>query len=225
MRSMPVVVLISGSGSNLQALIDGAADGTLPVSIRAVISNRADAYGLVRAADAGIPTHVVDHRGFDDSRAFGAALREHIDRYAPELVVLAGFMRILHPDFVSHYKGRLINLHPSLLPKYPGLDTHRRALESGDRVHGASVHFVTDELDAGPVIIQGRVPVDPVDTAESLQQKVHAVEHRILPAAVRWIAQNRVTIAGDRVLLDGHPSSDQLVQNPDSPQRPETVAK
>lgn len=209
MSRMPIVVLISGSGSNLQALIDGAATGTLPVVIRAVISNREDAYGLKRAADAGVPTRVVNHRDYDDARAFGRALAEHIDEYAPDLVVLAGFMRILHPDFVTHYEDRLINLHPSLLPKYPGLHTHERVLKHGDAVHGASVHFVTAELDSGPVIIQGRIPVTSTDTPDTLQEKVHAVEHHILPKAVRWFAEKRLTKAHGRVLLDGGVSPEQ----------------
>jgi phosphoribosylglycinamide formyltransferase-1 len=200
---MPVVVLISGEGSNLQVLIDEAAAGTLPVSIRAVVSNRDDARGLKRAARAGIPTHVVDHRRCDGPREFCQALADRIDRYAPRLVVLAGFMRILDSPFVAHYAGRLINLHPSLLPRYPGLDTHRRVLDNDDTVHGASVHFVTDELDAGPVIIQGRVAVVPDDTPDSLQRKVRDVEHRILPTAIQWFAQGRLSLTGGRVLLDG----------------------
>lgn len=203
MADMPVVVLISGSGSNLQALIDAIDAGTLPIAIRAVVSNRADAYGLERAAAAGIPGRVVDHREFKRSRDFCLALADCVSEYAPDLVVLAGFMRILHPDFVARFRDRLINLHPSLLPKYPGLHTHRRALEHGDRVHGASVHFVTDDLDAGPVIIQGRVQVEPSDTPETLQEKVHGVEHRILPTAAGWFAQHRLSIADGRVLLDG----------------------
>lgn len=203
MNDTPIVILISGGGSNLQALIDAVAAGTLPVAIRAVVSNRADAYGLARAAAAGIPGRVVDHREFDSSREFGLALADCIGEYAPDLVVLAGFMRILHPDFVARFRNRLINLHPSLLPKYPGLHTHRRVLEHGDRAHGASVHFVTEELDAGPVIIQGRIPVEPSDTPETLEEKVRRVEHRILPTAVRWFAQRRLSIVDGRVLLDG----------------------
>lgn len=210
---LPVVVLVSGSGSNLQVLIDAAASGALPVDIRAVVSNRADAYALERAARAGIPGHVVDHRQFADSREYGLALRQRIEPYRPGLIVLAGFMRILHPDFVNHFNNRVINLHPSLLPRYPGLDTHRRALENGDRLHGASVHFVTEALDAGPVIIQGTVNVESSDTPETLQQKVHAVEHRILPQAVRWFAEGRLSIEAGRVLLDGRQSPEQgLVQ-------------
>lgn len=204
-----MVVLISGSGSNLQALIDGSAAGTVAISVRAVVSNRADAFGLERAAAAGIPAHVVDHRGFEDTRGFCLALRDRIDAYTPGLVVLAGFMRILDAEFIAHYRNRLINLHPSLLPKYPGLHTHRRVLEHGDRVHGASVHFVTEDLDAGPVIIQGRINVTPADTPDSLQQKVHGVEHRILPTAVDWFARNRLSLVGDKVLLDGRVSPEQ----------------
>lgn len=209
MTKTPVVVLVSGNGSNLQVLIDAAAAGTLPVEIRAVVSNRADAYGLERAARGGIPGHVVDHRQVASSREYAAALQRQIDPYQPGLIVLAGFMRILHPDFINHFKHRVINLHPSLLPRYPGLDTHRRALENGDRLHGASVHFVTEELDAGPVIIQGTVTVESSDTADSLQQKVHNVEHRILPQAVRWFAEGRLSIAAGRVLLDGRQKPEQ----------------
>lgn len=206
---MPVVVLISGSGSNLQALIDAGAAGGVPIELRAVVSNRADAYGLERAAAAGIPGHVIDHRRFPGAGGFSRALRECIDPYAPGLVVLAGFMRILDAGFVAHYRDRLINLHPSLLPKYPGLHTHRRVLEHGDRVHGASVHFVTEDLDAGPVIIQGRIGVEPTDTPDSLQEKVHRVEHRILPRAVDWFARGRLSLVGDKVLLDGRVSPEQ----------------
>lgn len=204
-----MVVLVSGSGSNLQVLINAAAGEKLPVDIRAVISNRADAYGLERAARGGIPGHVVDHKRFGSSREYAEALRREIDPYQPGLIILAGFMRILHPDFVNHFKHRVINLHPSLLPKYPGLDTHKRALENGDRLHGASVHFVTEELDAGPVIIQGSVAVESSDTAEGLQQKVRDVEHRILPQAVRWFAEGRLSIAAGRVLLDGRQRPEQ----------------
>jgi phosphoribosylglycinamide formyltransferase-1 len=209
MTDLPVVVLVSGNGSNLQVLIDHAKAGTLPIVIRAVVSNEPDAYGVVRAGKAGIPSHVVDHRSFDTPREFCRALSERVDHYDPGLVVLAGFMRILQPEFVVHYRNRLINLHPSLLPKYPGLHTHRRALEHGDRVHGASVHFVTDKLDAGPVVIQGRVDVEASDTPETLQRKVQAVEHRILPTAVLWIAQQRLSVHNGQVLLDGRVDPEQ----------------
>ncbi len=199
---LPVVALISGGGTNLQALIDAARDG-LPIDLRAVISNRPAAYGLTRARAAGIPAEVLDHRAFVDRAAFDRALMDLIDGYAPRLVVLAGFMRILTPAFVAHYRGRLLNIHPSLLPRHQGLDTHRRALAAGDREHGASVHFVTDELDGGPVIVQARVAVEPGDSESALAARVLAREHVIYPLAVRWFAEGRLALAGDRVRLDG----------------------
>jgi len=209
MADMPIVVMISGSGSNLQALMDAVDAGALPVSIRAVVSNRPDAYGLERAAAAGIPGRVVDHRDYGTQCEFCRALTDCVSEYEPGLVVLAGFMRILHPDFVARFRNRLINLHPSLLPRYPGLHTHRRVLEHGDRYHGASVHFVTEDLDAGPVIIQERIRVEPSDTPVTLGEKVHDIEHRILTAAVRWFAQGRLSIVDGRVLLDGRTSPEQ----------------
>jgi len=202
---LPIVVLISGQGSNLQAIMDAIAAGEVAAEIRAVISNRVDAYGLERARRAGIPTAVLDHRDYPDRAAYDAALQASIDRYRPELVVLAGFMRILSPAFVAHYAGRLLNIHPSLLPDFTGLDTHRRVLAAGVKEHGASIHFVTAELDSGPVIIQGRVPVTAEDDAESLAAKVHAIEHRLYPLVVRWFAEGRLRMAGDRVIFDGRP--------------------
>lgn len=186
---LPIVVLISGSGSNLQAIIDA----DLPITIRAVISNRADAYGLTRAEAAGIPTAVLDHKGFTDRESYDAALRALIDSYNPGLLVLAGFMRILSDGFVRHYEGRMINIHPSLLPKYRGLDTHARAIEAGDGEAGCSVHFVTAELDAGPVIIQARVPVLEHDTPETLAARVLEQEHRIYPEAIRRFAEGKIS--------------------------------
>jgi phosphoribosylglycinamide formyltransferase-1 len=201
---LPVVVLISGGGSNLQALIDGAADGRLPIEIRSVISNEADAYGLERAARAGIETRVLSHRDFPSRETYDAALAELIDGFAPGLIALAGFMRILTPTFVARYAGRMMNIHPSLLPKYRGLHTHQRALEAGETEHGASVHFVTDELDGGPLIIQARVPVLPGDDAETLAARVLTREHRIYPQAVRWFAEGRLMMGADgRPRLDG----------------------
>ncbi|MGH8483042.1 MAG: phosphoribosylglycinamide formyltransferase, partial [Pseudomonas sp.] len=173
-KSCDVVVLLSGTGSNLQALIDSFRTGESPVRIRAVISNRADAYGLQRARDAGIDTAVLDHKAFDGREAFDTALVELIDGYQPQLVVLAGFMRILSAGFVRHYQGRLLNIHPSLLPKYKGLHTHQRALEAGDSEHGCSVHFVTEELDGGPLVVQAVIPVELDDTPERLAQRVHS---------------------------------------------------
>src|SRR5690606_23530679 len=192
MADCNVVVLISGSGSNLQALIDSITQDGNPARIAAVISNRADAYGLERAKKAGIDTLVLDHKQFDGREAFDAALVEAIDGFDPQLVVLAGFMRILSGGFVRHYAGRLLNIHPSLLPKYKGLHTHQRALEAGDSEHGCSVHFVTEELDGGPLVVQAIVPVQSGDTPESLAQRVHAEEHRIYPLAVSWFASGRL---------------------------------
>jgi len=202
MTDCNVVVLISGSGSNLQALIDSQTEDS-PVRIRAVISNRADAYGLTRAKNAGISTLVLDHKAFGDRESFDEALMQAIDACDPQLVVLAGFMRILTPAFVRHYQGRLLNIHPSLLPKYKGLHTHQRALEAGDTEHGCSVHFVTEELDGGPLAVQATIPVQPGDTPESLAMRVHAQEHRIYPLAVRWFAEGRLRLGEDGALLDG----------------------
>ena len=198
-----VVVLLSGTGSNLQALIDSDDVKGSPATLRAVISNRADAYGLQRAKDAGISTRVLDHTAFEGREAFDAALIEVIDTFKPQLVILAGFMRILSADFVRHYQGRLLNIHPSLLPKYKGLHTHQRALDAGDREHGCSVHFVTEELDGGPLVVQAVVPVESDDSAHSLAQRVHAQEHRIYPLAVRWFAEGRLSLDEQGALLDG----------------------
>ncbi|MCO7521814.1 MULTISPECIES: phosphoribosylglycinamide formyltransferase [unclassified Pseudomonas] len=200
-----VVVLLSGSGSNLQALIDSNNGSDSPARIGAVISNRADAYGLERARAAGIETAVLSHSGFEGREAFDAALMALIDGFKPDLVVLAGFMRILSGDFVRHYQGRLLNIHPSLLPKYKGLHTHQRALEAGDAEHGCSVHFVTEELDGGPLVVQAVVPVATDDTPESLAQRVHRQEHLIYPLAVRWFAEGRLRLGEQGALLDGQP--------------------
>ncbi|MDA7086071.1 phosphoribosylglycinamide formyltransferase [Pseudomonas sp. SA3-5] len=200
-----VVVLISGSGSNLQALIDSSQAGDNPLNIRAVISNRADAYGLERAKAAGIDTCVLDHKAFAGRDAFDAALVAAIDTFEPQLVVLAGFMRILSSDFVRHYDGRLLNIHPSLLPKYKGLHTHQRALEAGDSEHGCSVHFVTEELDGGPLVVQAVIPLRSGETLDSLAQRVHEQEHLIYPLAVRWFAEGRLRLAEQGATLDGQP--------------------
>lgn len=200
-----LVVLISGNGSNLQAFIDRIADGTLPAVIAAVISNKAGVFGLERAQRAGIPAEVLDHRAFASREAFDRALAERIDAFQPDLVVLAGFMRILSAGFVNHYTGRLLNIHPSLLPKFTGTDTHARALAAGESEHGASVHFVTEELDGGPVVAQARVPVLAGDTADTLRERVHLAEHRLYPEVVRWLATGRVNLTDDGILLDGQP--------------------
>ncbi|MGB4487330.1 MAG: phosphoribosylglycinamide formyltransferase [Pseudomonas veronii] len=198
-----VVVLLSGTGSNLQALIDSTRTGDSPARIAAVISNRSDAYGLQRARDAGIATRTLDHKAFEDREAFDSALIELIDTFNPKLVVLAGFMRILSADFVRHYAGRLLNIHPSLLPKYKGMHTHQRALDAGDSEHGCSVHFVTEELDGGPLVVQAVVPVESDDSAQTLAQRVHTQEHRIYPLAVRWFAEGRLILGKQGALLDG----------------------
>jgi phosphoribosylglycinamide formyltransferase-1 len=198
-----VVVLLSGTGGNLQAMIDSFKDGDHPVRIRAVISNRADAFGLQRARDAGIQTCVLDHKAYEGREAFDAALMEQIDTFEPQLVVLAGFMRILSARFVRHYQGRLLNIHPSLLPLYKGLHTHQRVLEAGDAEHGCSVHFVTEELDGGPLVIQSVISVQPGDSPTLLAQRVHVQEHQIYPLAIRWFAEGRLSLGEDGALLDG----------------------
>lgn len=198
-----VVVLISGGGSNLQSLIDAVNAGKMPACIVAVISNKADAFGLQRASQAGIATEVLDHRAFDSREAFDQALQARIDSYAPDLVVLAGFMRILTPDFVRHYTGRMLNIHPSLLPLYKGIHTHQRALDDKAKEHGVSVHFVTAELDGGPVVMQAKVPVLPSDTAETLAQRVLTQEHIIYPRVVKWFVEGRLKLEGNQLMLDG----------------------
>ena len=183
-----VVVLISGNGSNLQAIIDASRQDPGLYEVVAVISNREDAYGLERADREGISSAIVDHKAYETREAYDHALMQIIDAFEPELVVLAGFMRILTPEFVRHYADRMLNIHPSLLPKYKGLNTHQRAIDAGDKVHGCSVHFVTEALDDGPVVLQAEVPVLENDTAETLADRVHLQEHIIYPEAVRRFA-------------------------------------
>ena len=196
-----IVILISGRGSNMESLLTAVADGSLPVRIAAVLANRPDAKGLATAAAAGVATRVVDHTLFASREAFDAALAAAIDGFAPDLVVLAGFMRILSDGFVRHFAGRLINIHPSLLPSFPGLHTHQRALDEGVRVHGCTVHFVTPALDHGPIIVQAAVPVVDGDDATRLAARVLAQEHRIYPLAVRWFAEDRLQLVNGRVRL------------------------
>jgi phosphoribosylglycinamide formyltransferase-1 len=200
-----IVVLISGRGSNLQALLQAAAqenwNDTFGAAIAAVISNRPDAAGLQVARDAGVPAEVIDHRAFSSREAFDRALAEAIDRHDPALIVLAGFMRVLTPAFVRRYAGRLINVHPSLLPAFPGLHTHERALAAGVRVHGATVHFVSDEVDAGGIVAQAVVPVHPDDDTGALAARVLDQEHCLLPGAVRLILQQRVRWVDGRVVV------------------------
>lgn len=211
---LPVVILISGYGSNLQAIIDAIREEALPVKIRAVISNRADAYGLERARGADIPTETVDHRSFSNRSDYERTLQQLIDQYAPALVILAGYMRILGKAFVDHYQGRMLNIHPSLLPAFSGLNTHQRALDAAVAKHGASVHFVTNELDGGPVIIQASVPLMPDDDAKIVAQRVHAEEHRIYPLAIRWFAAGRLTLKNGALLFDQKPLQNPIQYSP-----------
>lgn len=198
-----IVILISGRGSNMQAIVEAARAEKWPAKIAAIISNRADAGGLDYAAAAGIPTAVVVSKDYPSRADFDAALQAQIDRFAPDLVVLAGFMRILTAPFVEHYAGRLMNIHPSLLPSFPGLATHQQALSFGVKVHGATVHFVTADLDHGPIVAQAAVPVLPDDTEDALAGRVLEQEHIIYPRAVRWFVDGRLTIEDGRVHLRG----------------------
>ena len=200
-----IVVLISGNGSNLQAIIDHCGNDQTPAEVVGVISNVQSAFGLERARSAGIDAHCLDHREFVSRSAFYEALAALVEGFRPDLVVLAGFMRVLSPSFVDHFAGRLVNIHPSLLPRYPGLDTHKRAIADGAKEHGATVHFVTRDLDAGPVIIQGQVEVLEDDSEHTLATRVHEVEHRIYPEAVSWFASGRLRLQDDVALLDGQP--------------------
>ena len=195
-----IVILISGRGSNMESLLGAVADGSLPVRVAAVLANRAAAQGLATAAAAGIATRVVDHKAYACREDFDAALAAEIDGFAPDLVVLAGFMRILSDAFVGHFAGRLINIHPSLLPSFPGLHTHQRALDEGVRVHGCTVHFVTPALDHGPIIVQAAVPVVDGDDAARLAARVLAQEHRVYPLAVRWFAEGRLQLVDGKVV-------------------------
>jgi len=195
-------VLISGSGSNLQAIIDACAAGDVNGEVVAVISNRPDVYGLERAELANIPAVTLDHTHYQDRASFDSDLISLIDQYSPDLVLLAGFMRILTSEFTRRYAGRMLNIHPSRLPKFRGLHTHQRALDEGEKTHGASIHFVTDELDGGPVILQSEIPIQAGHTAESLAADVLVTEHIIYPLGVRWFCEGRLKLVGDRVHID-----------------------
>ena len=197
----PIVVLISGYGSNLQAMIEAIRQG-LAVEIRAVISNCAQAFGLQRAQQVGISTHVISPDCFPSGAAFDQALLEQIDFYQPQLIVLAGFMRRLGTAIIQHYHGRIINIHPSLLPKYPGLNTHRRVLEAGDEKHGVTIHFVNEKLDNGPIICQASFPVNSIDSEESLKRRVQEVEHHLYPQVLDWFAKRRLQLTSKGVILD-----------------------
>ena len=207
-----LAVLISGSGTNLQAIMAAIDNGRLDAEVTVVLSNRADAGGLARADAAGIATRVLDHRQYDSREAFDQAMIEALDDYRPDTVVLAGFMRILSPLFVRHYAGRLINIHPSLLPKYRGLHTHARALEAGDRQHGCSIHFVTEELDGGPLIAQAPLAILANDTVDSLSKRVQQREHLLYPLVLQWRAEQRLELNQNGVVLDGKPLPEQGFQ-------------
>jgi phosphoribosylglycinamide formyltransferase 1 len=202
-----IVVLVSGRGSNLQAILDAR----LPLKIAAVLSNEPQAQALSRAKAAGVPTATVDHREFEQRAAFDRGLAEAIDRFTPDFIALAGFMRVLGDDFVQRYAGRMINIHPSLLPAFPGLHTHRRALEAGVRIHGCTVHFVTPTLDMGPIIVQAAVPVLPQDDETSLAGRVLEQEHRIYPQALAWLATGRVALQSGRVTFPHDRAAQALV--------------
>ncbi len=204
-----IVVLASGSGTNLQALIDASRERDFPGEIIAVGCNRPGAFALERAAQANIKTFVLDHKKYGSREEFDGALMAELRRLSPDVIVLAGFMRILTADFVRAFRGRMLNIHPSLLPAYTGLNTHQRVLEAGDKVHGVSVHFVTEELDGGPVIAQAEVEVKPDDNAESLAERVQQQEHVLYPIVVRWFCEGRIQLTADGVQFDG-----KLLQHP-----------
>jgi phosphoribosylglycinamide formyltransferase-1 len=213
-ESKSIVCLISGRGSNLEAILRTARDESWQarqIHVAAVISNRPDARGLEVARTYGVSTLVLPHSGFASREAFDAALMEAIDRHQPALVVLAGFMRVLTPAFVARYRGRLLNIHPSLLPAFPGLNTHRRALDAGVRLHGATVHFVSDQLDSGPIVAQAAVPVWPDDSEPTLANRVLEQEHVLLPRCIRWILEGRVRLDGEHVVAQGLPCQELLL--------------
>ncbi len=207
MKPISLVVLISGSGSNLQAIIDSIESKFLNAEIKAVISNRPEAYGLSRALNYNIPAIALDHKNYVDRITFDQVLLEKIEAFKPDLVILAGYMRILSTQFINHLSPRLINIHPSLLPKYQGLNTHQRVLNNNESTHGVSIHIVTPELDAGPVIIQGSFTVEKNDTSSSLQQKAHLLEHQMYPLVILWFSEQRLKIEsskiGTSIIFDG----------------------
>jgi phosphoribosylglycinamide formyltransferase-1 len=203
-------ILISGSGSNLQSFIDQVADGRLDLEIAIVLSNRPDAFGLQRAAIANIASVCIEHAAFEDRESFDRAIANELDEKNVDLLILAGFMRILSPWFVKHYEGRILNIHPALLPAYPGLNTHQRVLDAGDEWHGSTVHFVTEELDGGPLVLQGRLPVRADQTATDLAARVQAIEHRIYPEAARLFAQGDLRFDSGNAVLGSATLSEPL---------------
>ncbi len=205
-------ILISGSGTNLQAFIDAVAAGNLDLELSVVLSNNPDAYGLVRARNAGLATACIEHGHFSSRDSFDRAVALKLNEWRPDLLILAGFMRILSAGFVDRYRGRILNIHPALLPAYPGLDTHQRVLDAGEKWHGSTVHFVTEELDGGPRILQGRLPVVAGESASQLQTRVQAIEHQIYPEAAGWVGEGRVQCRDGRTWIDGSATDDPIVQ-------------
>ncbi|MGR6862215.1 phosphoribosylglycinamide formyltransferase [Aliivibrio salmonicida] len=199
-----IVVLVSGSGTNLQAFIDACGNKIPNARISAVISNKSDAYGLQRAVNSGIDIHSLSATGYESREKYDEALATLIDLHQPDVIILAGFMRILSDAFVLRYQGKMLNIHPSLLPKYPGLHTHQRAIDAGDKEHGTSVHFVTPELDGGPVILQAKVPIFEEDTIEEVASRIQAQEHVIYPMVANWLAEGRLTMQNGKAILDGN---------------------
>lgn len=208
-----IAILISGSGTNLQAFIDRAQSGELAADIGIVFSNRPQAYGLKRAIQAGIPVSCLEHGRYPEREHFDRAVAQRLDACKPDLIVLAGFMRILSAWFVHHYQGRILNIHPALLPLYPGLDTHQRVLDAGDSRHGSTVHFVTEELDGGPRVLAGRIQVEPDETAAELMKRVQTVEHRIYPEAAQWFVQGRLRFRDGNAWLDGKQLDEPVVRD------------
>ena len=211
-RRCKTAILISGSGTNLQAFIDAVEGGGLDLDLTVVFSNNPEAYGLERAERAGIPTACIQHSDYPDRESFDQAVIAELDRFNPDLLILAGFMRILSKPFVAHYAGKILNIHPALLPLYPGLNTHQRVLASGDEWHGSTVHFVTEKLDGGPRILQGRLAVVPGETADELAARVQAIEHKIYPQAASWVGTGKITFRNGQSWVDGHRSEEPVVQ-------------
>lgn len=207
-----IAVLISGSGSNLQAIIDAVATGHIDAEIVGVLSNKADAYGLKRAADANIPTAVISHRDYDGREAFDAAMQTQLQAWNSEIIVLAGFMRILTGDFVRKWHGKMLNVHPSLLPKYRGLNTHQRAIDAGDHTAGSSIHFVTEELDGGPIVLQASVAITPEDNAASLASKVQQQEHRYYPDVIGWLCSRELELGNDGLIFQKTPLNRPIIK-------------
>jgi len=209
MKTLSLVVLISGSGSNLQAIIDAIENGELKAEIKAVISNRPDAYGLKRARQHSIPAISLDHTLFDNRALFDQKLQVEIDDLQPDIIVLAGYMRILSSEFINHFFPKILNIHPSLLPKYQGLHTHQRALDNNDSEHGVSIHIVTPELDSGPVILQGKFTIEAEDDDNSLQQKAHKLEHQMYPLVIKWLSEQRLQLNQDLPVFE-----DKVIHSP-----------